>query len=119
MAIQGRRQAVGIWVLSALLGALYLTASGPKLAGTQATIDHFAKWGYPDWLRVVIGVVELTGAFLLLIPRLAIYGAGALGMVMIGAAFTHLTHAEASSSVLPLVLLVLLGVVGYARRASR
>ncbi len=38
-----------------------------------------------SWSLVVIGGIEITGAILLLIPRLAIAGVAMLGVIMLGA----------------------------------
>jgi hypothetical protein len=64
-----------------------------------------------------VGAVEFLGAVSLLIPRLAGYSAAALGVVMIGALVTQLVHRGSVTEVLvPLVFLLLLSVVAYARR---
>lgn len=110
---------IGLWVLCALLAATFLMAGGTKLAGQQMHIDSFARWGYPQWFRLVVGAVELVGAGLLLIPRTAVYGAAALAVMMCGAVYTHLANAEAPGVVAPLVLLALVALVGYARRPER
>ena len=47
----------------------------PKLAGAEAHVRHFVTWGYPDWFRLVVGAIEVTSAVLLLVPRLAFFGA--------------------------------------------
>jgi uncharacterized membrane protein YphA (DoxX/SURF4 family) len=76
------------------------------------------RLGYPDSaggdirtdLTFVVGLAELSGAILLLIPRLARFGALLLIAVMVGATATHLIHHE-PQVVTTLVLLALLGVV--------
>ena len=107
-----------VWVLSALLAALYLFTGGTKLAGMQMAVEEFARYGYPDWFRLVVGAAEVTGAVLLLVPRAALYGAIMLSVVMIGATVTHLTHQEAPNAVVPIVLLVLLAFVAASRRET-
>ena len=87
-----------VWVVSVLLAALYLFTGGTKLAGMQMAVEEFARYGYPDWFRLVVGAAEVTGAVLLLVPRAALYGAIMLSVVMIGATVTHLTHQEAPNA---------------------
>ena len=72
------------WVLSVLLTLPFILAALPKLLGTQVWVVKFARWGYPNWFPFAIGSLELLGAILLLIPRVAKYGASILGVVMVG-----------------------------------
>ncbi len=78
-------------------------------------VKEFRHFGYPDWFRLLIGTVEVTGAALLLMPRTASLAALMLGCIMVGAVGTHLASHEAPLVALPLMVLLLLGVVGYAR----
>lgn len=106
-----------LWILTAFLTAIFLTAGGTKLAGLPAQADNFARWGYPGWFMYVVGVMEAGGAIALLIPRAAGFAAILLCGTMVGAALTHLAHGETTAAPVPLVLLALVALVGYARRA--
>jgi uncharacterized membrane protein YphA (DoxX/SURF4 family) len=118
MAEKSKGKTIALWVLSGLLSALFLMAGGSKLAGAETHVQGFAHWGWPDWLRLVVGAVEVTSAVLLLIPRVAFWGGCALVVVMAGATYTHLFRAtgEAGMAVFTLVLLGLAALVAYARR---
>ena len=107
----------GVWALIAVLAAFFLVAGGLKLRGAPAQVDNFAHWGYAEWFLYVIGAVEAAGAVGLLVPRLAGFAALLLGGTMLGAALTHLVHHEMKAVPIPLAILGLLAVVGYARRA--
>ncbi len=39
----------------------------------------FRHWGYPDWFRVMIGVLELAGVVLLTLGRTAAFGCACSG----------------------------------------
>jgi len=117
MAETGRGKTIAAWVLSALLAALFLFAGGQKLLGTGGTVEHFTQWGYPPWFRTIIGLIEVSGGLALLVPRVAFYAAGALGVVMIGAIHTHLTKAAPGIPV-PIVCLLALAFIASARRPS-
>lgn len=121
MAEHGKRKTIALWVLSGLLAAVYLLAGGSKLAGAEQHVQGFARWGWPDWLRLAIGAVEVISAVLLLVPRVAFLGASALVVVMAGAIYTHLFRAtgEAGMAVVPLVLLGLNALVAWGRRPGR
>jgi putative oxidoreductase len=114
-----RGKSVIVWSVSVLVAVIYLFAGGTKLAGMQMHVEQFAKWGYPDWFRLVVGATEVIGGVLLLVPTVAFYAAVVLAVEMIGAMWTHLTHQEAPNAIVPLVLLVLLVFVALNRRASR
>ena len=105
-----------LWILTAFLTLIFLTAGGTKLAGLPVQADNFARWGYPGWFMYVVGVIETSGAIALLIPRLAGFAALLLCSTMVGAALTHLIHGETTAVPVPLVLLAFVALVGYARR---
>jgi putative oxidoreductase len=118
MTKPGRSSRITIWVLSILLAFLFLMAGVPKLLGAQAHVQHFAKWGYPDWFRLVVGTVEVVSAIVLLIPRFAYLGAAGIGVIMAGATYTHVVRVpeEVGRAPFTLALFALAALIGYARR---
>ena len=82
---------VGYWLLAALLGLSFLAAGWPKLMPNDNMVARFENWGYSAEFAVVIGVLEMLGGLLVLIPKLAIYGAILIGILMLGAIYTHLS----------------------------
>ena len=112
-------RAVVAWILSAL-GALLLIAAGlPKILGQGGWTARFDRWGYPAGFVVVIGVVEVVGALMLLIPRLAALGAAILTVVMLGATGTHLVHGETPRIAVTLVLAAVFVTIAWLRRPRR
>jgi putative oxidoreductase len=109
---------VAVWVLQSLLAGLFAIQAFVKLNGSPAWITRFRGWGYPDHFYLAVGVAELVGAILLLIPSLVRFGALLLILVMIGATATHLLHRE-PQVITTFVLLGLLSVVMYLRRSPR
>ena len=112
---------IALWIITLFL-ALVCLRSGlmkmPGVPGVEFWIRDFARWGYPDWFRVAVGVAELISFALLLVPRVAAYGALIFGVVMLGAIFTHATHGESVRLPFNLVLLVLSVVIVFSRRAG-
>jgi uncharacterized membrane protein YphA (DoxX/SURF4 family) len=106
----------GVWALTAILAVFFLLAGGLKLRGTPSQVDNFAHWGYAAWFLYVVGGIEAVGAVGLLIPRVAAFSVLLLGFTMLGASLTHLVHHEMKAVPIPLVIIGLLTVVGYARR---
>jgi uncharacterized membrane protein YphA (DoxX/SURF4 family) len=106
----------GVWTLTVVLAAFFILAGGGKLLGAPRQAENFAHWGYAEWFLYVIGVVETAGAIGLLVPRVAVFAVLLLVGTMLGAALTHLVHHEMMAVPVPLVILGLLAIVGYARR---
>jgi len=88
----------------------------PGLPGVQFWMRDFQRWGYPDWSRIAVGVAELISFALLLVPRLAAYGAAIFAVVMLGAIYTHATHSESGRLPFNFLLLALSLITLYARR---
>ena len=64
-----------LWIGTAILFVLLLAGGIQKLTQETSALRDFARWQYPLWFMLVIGVVELSSAILILIPRLAFAGA--------------------------------------------
>ena len=110
-----------LWMLTLMLVVVCIRSGLLKLAGNVFWVRDFHRWGYADWFRIVVGLAELASAALLLIPRMASYGAALFAVVMLGAIYTHLTHNESGRLPFNLFLLALslVIVVARARRNSR
>jgi uncharacterized membrane protein YphA (DoxX/SURF4 family) len=110
---------ISLWLVTILLALVCLRSGLMKLAllpGVESWVRDFARWGYPDWFRIVIGVAEVVSAVLLLVPRAASFGAGLFAMVMLGAIVTHATHGESSRLPFNFFLLLLSLAIAYSRR---
>jgi uncharacterized membrane protein YphA (DoxX/SURF4 family) len=106
---------VGLWIITLFLALVCLRSGWLKVTGNVFWVRDFQRWGYPDWFRIVVGCAELTASALLLLPRLASYGASLFATVMLGAIFTHYTHNETSRLPFNLLLLALSLVIAFAR----
>lgn len=53
-----------------------------KLLQEQGLIDFFASLGLPLYLMIAVGVVEVFGPVLMLIPQVSFYGATPVFVVM-------------------------------------
>jgi len=109
-----------LWIVSILLAAMFLFSGVFKLLKPDMAKAGFVHYGYAAWFAIFIGVCETLGALGLLMPRLAGLAAAGLAIIMMGATYTHFSHHEYQHGMIPLVLLVLLIGVVYARfRAGR
>ncbi|TCC24054.1 DoxX family protein [Kribbella sindirgiensis] len=110
-----RAGTVVLWVVQALLAALFVMAALPKLTGDPVMVDMFAAIGVGQWLRYAVGVLELAGAVGLLVPRLCRPAALGLVALMIGASATNIFLFGASPAI-PLTYLAVAGAVAWFRR---
>jgi putative oxidoreductase len=107
---------ISILVASVLLAAVFLFAGGSKLLGAEMQVESFARWGYPQWFRVLTGFIEVTCAVALWVPKARGIAALALAGTMLGAIYTHVAHGEAAMIGIPFSLLVVSGALAYAWR---
>ncbi|MDH3495059.1 MAG: DoxX family protein [Acidobacteriota bacterium] len=104
------------WVFAVLLAILFLLAGAGKLGG--GATEMFAKWGYPSWFAIFIGVAEVAGAIGLLIPRLTRLAIIGLTILMIGAAYTHVAAGEGLDVLRPIIFGIFLWLVWFFRGSS-
>lgn len=110
---------VVLWIIALFLALVCLRSGSmkmPSVPGVQFWMRDFQRWGYPDWFRLAVGVAELISFALLLVPRLAGYGATIFALVMLGAIFTHATHNESARLPFNFLLLALSLITVFARR---
>jgi len=89
---KGRAQFVALWITTGLLAAVVGLSGLSKLTTSGEWDRLFVSWGYPAWLALVIGGLEVAGAAALLARRTAVIGAGVLATIMLGAVATLVTH---------------------------
>ena len=104
---------------STAIAAIALLLALSYLSGNEQVVSGFAKAGYPQHLRIVLGIAKPAAAIVLLLPGFALlkewaYAGATFAWVM---AFISAYSAEDGVQVwsLPLALLVLL-IVSYVTR---
>jgi putative oxidoreductase len=98
---------IGPWIPAILLVLIFAPQGWSKFFDDSGWARAFRHWGYPDWFRVTIGVLELTAVALLLLGRTAAFGALIIIVVMLGGMATHVIFdggRHLTSEVVPLVL---------------
>jgi uncharacterized membrane protein YphA (DoxX/SURF4 family) len=113
-AAAGRATNVALWVLQAVLAFQFAGGGLVKLTGSPEMVDLFAAVGAGQWLRYLVGALEVAGAVGLLVPRLS--GLAALGLtgLMAGATATNL-FVIGESPWLPIGLLLVSAVIARGR----
>jgi putative oxidoreductase len=105
------------WTLQVLGALLFINFGFGKVAGTNAgAIDTFEQIGLGQWLRVVVGSLELLGAIGLLVPALAGLAGACLAALMVGAISVELFVVDDGSVTTPLICLVVVAAVAVLRR---
>jgi uncharacterized membrane protein YphA (DoxX/SURF4 family) len=116
---QKKGMVIALWVLKVVSGLAFLAAGGSKLAGASEMVAMFAKIGFGQWFRILTGLLEVAGAIGLFVPRITVYAASMLGVVMLCAVGFHLTILGGNPAP-PIVLLLLASlVVWLSKRTSR
>jgi putative oxidoreductase len=98
---------IGMWLPAILLILIFAPQGWSKFDDGSGWSRAFRHWGYPDWFRVTIGVLEVGAVALLLLGRTAAFGAIIIIVVMLGGMATHLIFdggRNMTSEVVPLTL---------------
>jgi len=115
-------QKIVYWV-STVVACLALFGSLTYLTGSQQVVEGFAKAGYPQHLRIVLGIAKPIAAIVLLLPGFALLKewayAGVTFALVMATISGYLSGGGAKGAVLPLVLLVLVAVSYFTRSPNR
>ena len=115
---------VGLWITQGLLAAAFLMAGGMKLSAPIEQLAANMPWvsGPMGSLVRLIGAAEVAGALGLILPsatriqpRLTVFAALGLVLVMVGAAATHVARGEFAALGAPVVLGALSAFVAWGR----
>jgi uncharacterized membrane protein YphA (DoxX/SURF4 family) len=107
---------VVLWIFALFLAWVFSRQGIAKFSDTSGWARAFRFWHFPDSFRILIGVIELSGALLLLTRRTAFVGASLIIAVMLGAMATHVYWGQprqATSEVLPLLLATVVALGRY------
>jgi hypothetical protein len=104
------------------LVSLALLGSLTYLTGSEQVVSGFAKAGYPQYLRIILGVVKPVAAIVLLLPGLALlkewaYAGVTFALVM--ATISSYVSEGGMKWIMPLLLLALLAVSYLIRPPDR
>jgi uncharacterized membrane protein YphA (DoxX/SURF4 family) len=116
---RGRRARIALRGLQILLALFYALASAlPKLIAHPSAAEGFDELGWGSAGMYTIGALELAGAIALLIPVLQSVAAMALSALMVGAFVVTITAFGGENAATPLILIVPLALIAWARRSS-
>src|SRR6266852_7755854 len=99
------------WVSTGLLAALSVFASITYLSASPEAVQGFTHVGYPQQLRVILGIAKLLGAVALVIPgvpKIKEWAYAGFTFAWISAFVAHYLANDGPRAFMPLVLLVFL-----------
>ena len=110
------------WVSTGLLAALSVLAAFTYLSGSPQAVQGFAHVGYPQQLRIILGIAKLLGAITLVVPGLPTlkeWAYAGFTFAWVSAFVAHYLAKDGPVAFMPLILLVLLFVSYVTRPTSR
>ena len=113
---------VAYWVTTILLVALSVLAAREYLSGSPQSAEAFAHVGYPQQLRVILGIAKPLGAIALIVPdmvKLKEWAYAGFTFAWISAFIAHYLAKDGAKAFAPLVFLVILVISYLTRPASR
>jgi uncharacterized membrane protein YphA (DoxX/SURF4 family) len=113
---------VAYWVSTGLLVAVSVFAAIAYLSGSPQAVQGFAHVGYPQQLRIILGIAKLLGAITLVVPglpKLKEWAYAGFTFAWISAFVAHYLAKDGPKAFMPLILLVFLVISYVTRPASR
>jgi hypothetical protein len=113
---------VTYWVTTCLIAALALFAGFTYLSGSSQAVQGFTHVGYPQQLRIILGIAKALGAITLVapgLPTLKEWAYAGFTFAWISAYIAHHVAKDGPVQYMPLILLVLLFISYAMRPASR
>ena len=110
------------WGATVLVALDALYAAFTYLIASPETVENFRHVGYPQQLRVLLGIAKLAGAIVLVVPRLPTlkeWAYAGFTITWIAASVAHYLAGDGPLSLLPVALLGLLAVSYVTRPADR
>ena len=110
------------WVSTGLVGVMSLFAAFAYLSGSPQAVQGFAHVGYPQQLRIILGIAKLLGAIILVVPGLAKvkeWAYAGFTFAWISAFVAHYLAKDGPIAFMPLILLLLLAISYVTRPSSR
>lgn len=113
---------IAYWI-STVIVALMLLGGLTYLTGSEQVVQGFVKAGYPQHLRIVLGIAKPLAAIVLLLPGLALLKEWAYAGATFAWVMATIAHNAAGDGPkvwsFPLSLLIVLAVSYFTRPASR
>jgi uncharacterized membrane protein YphA (DoxX/SURF4 family) len=113
---------IAYWVSTGLLAALSILSAFIYLSGSPQVIQGFVHIGYPQQLRIILGIAKPLGGITLVVPgvpKLKEWAYAGFTFAWISAFVAHYLANDGAKAFMPLILLLLLAISYVTRPASR
>ena len=113
---------VAYWVSTGLVAAMSLFAAFAYLSGNPQAVQGFAHVGYPQQLRIILGIAKPLGAIALIVPgmvKLKEWAYAGFTFAWISAFIAHYLAKDGAIAFAPLVNLLILAISYLTRPANR
>lgn len=113
---------IAYWVSTGLVAVPSLFAAFAYLSGSPQAVAGFAHVGYPQQLRIILGIAKPLGALALVLPglgKLKEWAYAGFTFAWISAFVAHYLAGDGPKAFSPLVLLLILIISYLTRPASR
>jgi len=113
---------VAYWASTGVIAALMCFAGFTYLSGGPQVVQGFALAGYPQQLRIILGIAKPLGVIALIVPgfvKLKEWAYAGFTFAWICACVAHYSVGQKTEAIFPIVLLVLLYVSYVTRPANR
>ena len=113
---------IAYWGATGVVTIVPLLAAFAYLTTSPEAVENFRHVGYPQQLRVLLGIGKLAGAIVLLLPRLPTlkeWAYAGFTFMWIAAAVAHYLAGDGALSLLPVALIGSLAVSYVTRPANR
>ena len=111
---RGRQDVLISWILRLAVAGVFLSVGASKFDADAYWVKVFNQIGWGDWFRYLTGILQVTGAVLVVVPRTFTIGIGILACTMLGAAAVWIVKFGApANAIIPAAILVALVVIGF------
>jgi len=113
---------IAYWVCTVLIAALSVFAGVTYLSGSTQAVQGFTHIGYPQQLRIILGIAKVLGAVTLGVPgfvKLKEWAYAGFTFAWICAFVAHYLAKDGPRAFSPLVFLLLLAISYVTRPESR
>ena len=110
------------WVATGLVAAMSLFAAFAYLSGGPEVVQGFAHVGYPQQIRIILGIAKPLGAITLIVPgvvKLKEWAYAGFTFAWISASIAHYLAGDGGVAAVPVALLALLAISYVTRPADR
>lgn len=105
------------------VGLVGIVAGGAKVTHRAGQIEEFERYGYPQWFRVITGLIEMVAGVGLIVeiawrPEAALLGGLVFSGTMLGAVATHVRIDDPLQKIAAPAILLVLTVVLLASQTA-